>query len=72
MALTGKKKRGGVPFQIYNTGCRGTVFLLCTLPGCGLGVDTAEEGAQEVVEEAMECLERRLRRRRGRRKLPRT
>ena len=33
VVLTGKKKRGGVPFQIYNTGCRGTVFLLCTLTG---------------------------------------
>merc|ERR1719491_91488 len=43
-APTGNKKRVGGPFQIYDTGCREIVFLLCTLPVCGVGVDMAEEG----------------------------
>lgn len=31
-----KQKNGDCPFSLYETGCRGTVFVLCTLPGCNL------------------------------------
>jgi tRNA(Ser,Leu) C12 N-acetylase TAN1 len=31
-----KKPAADDPFGIYETGCRGTVFVLCTLPGCPL------------------------------------
>ena len=30
------KKRGGGMFQVYETGCRGSVFVMCTSPGCNL------------------------------------
>ena len=30
------KKRGGGMFQVYETGCRGSVFVMCTRPGCNL------------------------------------
>jgi tRNA acetyltransferase TAN1 len=31
-----KKPAADDPFGVYETGCRGTVFVLCTLPGCPL------------------------------------
>jgi tRNA acetyltransferase TAN1 len=30
------KKKSGVGFAAYDTGCMGTVFVLCTKPGCNL------------------------------------
>jgi tRNA acetyltransferase TAN1 len=31
-----RKPAADDPFGVYETGCRGTVFVLCTLPGCPL------------------------------------
>jgi len=39
MGVTGRKRGGRAPFDVYDTGCRGTVFLMCALPGCAIEVD---------------------------------
>ena len=50
----GEEEEGREAVSDLRMGCRGIVFLLCTLPVCGVGVDTAEEMAEEGVEEVTE------------------
>jgi len=44
------RKKGGKMFQVYDTSVGGTVFVLCTLPGCS--IDTKLGEGQEVADDA--------------------